>query len=114
VSETRQIDPKRAAELIEGGAAVIDVRDPDEYEAGHIEGARHVPFDRLSAESAGIEREGTVVFYCRSGDRSAAAADAFGESGFDAHNIDGGLMAWEEAGLPMEGTVVERANLPPA
>jgi len=114
MSETRQIDPKRAAELIEQGAPAIDVRDSDEYEAGHIDGARHVPFDRLTAESAGIEQNRPVVFYCRSGDRSATAADAFGESGFDAHSIDGGLMAWEEAGLPMEGTVVERANLPPA
>ena len=117
MSDERQIDPKRAAQLIEGGATVIDVRDPDEYEAGHIAGARHVPLERLSAETAGGEPNGQVVFYCRSGDRSTSAAEAFAASGWDAHNIAGGLTAWAEEGLPLEpedGQVAERSGLPPA
>jgi rhodanese-related sulfurtransferase len=114
VSEGPQIDQKKAAELIEAGAPAIDVRADDEWEAGHIEGARHVPFEELGAETAGIERNGPVVFYCRGGERSATAAAAFGEAGFDAHSIEGGLVAWAEAGLPMDGEVAERSNLPPA
>jgi rhodanese-related sulfurtransferase len=114
VSESLQVDPQSAARLIESGAALIDVRAADEYEAGHLAGARHVPLERLSAESAGIERNGPVVFYCRGGERSATAAAAFEESGFDAHSIEGGLVAWAQAGLPLDGTVAERSNLPPA
>jgi rhodanese-related sulfurtransferase len=117
VSDERQIEPGRAAELIEGGAALIDVRDPEEYEAGHIAGARHVPLEQLSAETAGGEPSGPVVFYCRSGDRSTSAAEAFAASGWDAHNIAGGLEAWAAEGLPLEpedGKVAERSGLPPA
>jgi rhodanese-related sulfurtransferase len=117
MSDERQIDPKRASELIESGAMVIDVRDPEEYEAGHIAGARHVPLERLSAETAGGDQSGPVVFYCRSGDRSTSAAEAFAASGWDAHNIAGGLAAWAEEGLPLEpedGKVAERSGLPPA
>ena len=108
-----EIEPKEAAALIDGGALVIDVRDDDEYEAGHIAGARHVPIDRLGPEEVG---EGAVVLYCRSGDRSEPAAAAFAASGSDAHSIAGGLLAWTEAGLPIEpenGTVTERLGLPP-
>jgi rhodanese-related sulfurtransferase len=109
-----EIEPRDAAALIESGAVLIDVRDADEYEAGHIAGARHVPIDRLGQENVG---DGAIVLYCRSGDRSQAAADAFAASGRDAHSIAGGLLAWTEAGLPIEpegGTVAERTGLPPA
>jgi rhodanese-related sulfurtransferase len=117
VSDDQQIDPRRASELIAGGAPAIDVRDSDEYEAGHIQGARHVPFERLSAEATGLEAGQSVVFYCRSGDRSSTAAAAFAASGIDAHSIAGGLEAWAEEGLPLEpedGQVAERSGLPPA
>jgi rhodanese-related sulfurtransferase len=108
-----EIAPKDAAALVDDGATLIDVRDADEYEAGHIAGARHIPIDRLSEAAAG---DGAVILYCRSGDRSEPAAAAFAASGRDAHSIAGGLLAWSEAGLPLEpedGTVVERAGLPP-
>ena len=117
MSDERQIEPRRAAELVEGGAALIDVRDPDEYEAGHIAGARHVPLDRLSAETAGGEPSEPLVLYCRGGDRSGSAAEAFAASGWDAHSIAGGLAAWADEGLPLEpedGSVAERSGLPPA
>jgi rhodanese-related sulfurtransferase len=112
-----EIEPKRAAELVEQGAALVDVRDPDEYQAGHIAGARLVPFERLSAETVGLEEGGRVVFYCRTGDRSSTAAAAFEGSGFEAYNVAGGLAAWADSGLPLEpedGTVAERANMPTA
>ena len=117
MSDERQIEPRQAAELIDGGAGLIDVRDPDEYEAGHIPGAKHVPLDRLNAETAGGDPSAPVVFYCRGGDRSSSAADAFAASGWDAHSIAGGLAAWADQGLPMEpenGQVAERSGLPPA
>src|SRR3954451_10715741 len=100
MSAEREIEPKRAAEMIRNGTPAIDVRDSDEYEAGHIEGARHVPFARLSGEAAGVEAGGQVIFYCRTGDRSSTAAAAFAESGVDAHNIAGGLEGLGGGGLP--------------
>jgi rhodanese-related sulfurtransferase len=106
------LPPKRVAELLEQGEAnVIDVRDDEEWEAGHIAGARHVELGDLTAEAESIDRERTVVFHCRSGDRSGMAADAFREAGYDAYNMDGGLDAWADAGLPLEpedGRVVDR------
>jgi rhodanese-related sulfurtransferase len=117
MTEDVQIDPKRAAELIESGAPAVDVREDDEYEAGHIAGARHVRMDLLSAESAGVEPGSQVVFYCRGGDRSATAATAFAGAEFEAYSIAGGLAAWADDGLPLEpedGTVAERSGLPPA
>src|SRR5690349_10611473 len=116
MSEVREIEPRRAAEMIEQGAPVVDVRDPDEYEAGHVAGAKLIPFDQLNAESAGVEDGGQVVFYCRTGDRSSTAAGAFESSGYDAYSVAGGLEAWAESGLPLEpedGTVAERGGLPP-
>jgi rhodanese-related sulfurtransferase len=56
----------------------------------------------LGAEVDGIDRDRPVVFYCRSGSRSAMATDAFRGAGFDAHNMAGGLLEWHAAGLPLE------------
>jgi rhodanese-related sulfurtransferase len=57
---------------------------------------------RLSSEAAAIDRDKPVVFYCRSGARSAMATQAFAEAGYDAHNMAGGLLSWDAAGLPLE------------
>ena len=116
--EQRELPPERVAELLDGdGAQLVDVRRDDEYEAGHVAGARHLPFDRLTAAAGELDRSRAVVFYCRSGDRSAAAAEAFAASGFDAHSMAGGLQAWADAGLPLEpedGEVTLGSQLPPA
>lgn len=91
-----------AALLREGDVQLVDVRRLDEHEAGRIADSRHIELDLLPSEAGSIDRERPVVFYCRSGSRSALAAQAFGASGFEAHNLDGGLLAWVEAGLPIE------------
>jgi rhodanese-related sulfurtransferase len=99
------------AELLDGGAQLIDVREDYEHEAGHIPGSRHIDLPRLTDEAGTLGRERPVVFYCRSGDRSSMPAEAFRASGWDAHNMAGGLTAWAEAGLPLEpedGTVAHR------
>ncbi|MEA2404410.1 MAG: hypothetical protein QOE08_1057 [Thermoleophilaceae bacterium] len=118
MTEGAEIAPERLADLIEGGdAQVIDIRDDDEHEAGHIAGSRHVPISQLSAEAGSIDRERPVVLYCRGGNRSPMAAEALRASGFDASNLAGGLLAWAEQGLPLEpedGQVAERSGLPPA
>ena len=58
--------------------------------------------DQLPAEANAIEPDRPVVFYCRMGSRSALATGAFRAAGFDAYNLDGGLLAWVESGLPIE------------
>jgi rhodanese-related sulfurtransferase len=81
---------------------LIDVREPEEHDAGRIDGDRLISLGELSAQAQTIDAEKPVVFYCRSGSRSAMAAQAFRGAGFDAHNMLGGLIDWHAAGLPLE------------
>lgn len=98
-----EIDPSRAAGLIEAGDAdPIDVRLPHEWEAGRIAGSRNIEVNDLTREAESVPRDRTVIFYCRSGSRSALAATAFRQAGWDAHNLSGGLQAWVERGLPLD------------
>jgi rhodanese-related sulfurtransferase len=103
VSAQEDISPAQAAELVRDGAAqLVDVRTPEEHSAGRIAGALHIELDQLPAEANAIEPDRPVVFYCRMGSRSALATGAFRAAGFDAYNLDGGLLAWVESGLPIE------------
>jgi rhodanese-related sulfurtransferase len=96
------LSPGRAAELLHGGAQGVDVREQYERDAGHIADTIHIELDRLTAEVDRLDRERPVVFYCRTGSRSALAAQAFAAAGFEAHNLDGGLKAWVKEGRPIE------------
>jgi rhodanese-related sulfurtransferase len=118
MAETEQgtaVDPRTASELVEGGAQVVDVRGDHEHAAGHIAGAQHIRLDLLTEEHEALDRDRPIVFYCRAGNRSELPANAFRASGWEAYHVDGGLLAWAEAGLPLEpedGEVAERPNLP--
>ena len=70
-----------AAELIEAGATLIDVRRDYEFDAGHLEGARNIEMNELTAHAEEIAQDRPVIFYCRSGNRSSMAAAAFSEAG---------------------------------
>jgi rhodanese-related sulfurtransferase len=97
--------PQQVAELLgQGHVQLIDVRQPHEHEAGRIAGDRLIELGDLAANVETIARDRPVVFYCRSGSRSGMAAQAFRQAGFDAHNMVGGLLDWQAAGLPMEPT----------
>ena len=100
---SEDLEPRRVAELLgDGRTQLVDVRRPDEHDAGRIAGATHIELDQLPAEAGSLDRERRVVFYCRSGSRSAMAADAFRAAGYDAYNMAGGLEAWVGSGLPLE------------
>jgi len=106
------LDPKRVKELIEAGEAeLVDVREDYEWEAGRIAGAVHIELERLAGRSDDLPKEKPVIFQCRVGRRSALATDAFRAVGYDAYNMRGGILAWAEAGLPLEpdggGTVAD-------
>jgi rhodanese-related sulfurtransferase len=95
--------PQQVAQLLkQGEIELIDVREPQEWHAGRIAGSRHLPIGELSAQAETVSRERQVVFYCRSGARSAMATAAFSQAGWDAHSMAGGLVDWQAAGLPLE------------
>jgi rhodanese-related sulfurtransferase len=97
---------------------IVDVRYPNEWEAGHIEGAVHIPRDDLADRLDEVDRERTVVTVCRSGSRSGEAAAELAAEGVAAENLEGGMLAWVEAGLPLStpdgrhGTVAEPEEPP--
>jgi rhodanese-related sulfurtransferase len=98
-----ELTPRRVAELLRyEDTQLVDVREPYEHEAGRIAGDLHIELDRLPSEVERLDRDRPIVFYCRSGSRSALAAQAFAASGYDAHNLTGGLEAWVKNGLPIE------------
>ena len=97
------LSPQRVAELLkQRSIQLIDVRQGYEWDAGRIAGARHLELTELGEQAGTVQRDRPVVFYCRSGVRSAMATEAFVGAGFDAHNMAGGLLAWDAAGLPVE------------
>jgi rhodanese-related sulfurtransferase len=83
-------------------AQIVDVRLPGEWRAAHIEGAVHIPQDELDERLGEIDRERPVVVVCRSGARSSAAAQKLRAEGFQADNLEGGLLAWVDEGLALE------------
>ena len=92
--------PQQVRQLLsEGDVQLIDVRQADEHEAGHIAGSRLIELAELPAQADTIDRDRPVIFYCRSGARSAMATEALLQAGYDAHNMTGGMLEWEAAGL---------------
>src|SRR5436190_5694479 len=113
-SRIDQVDPRVASDEIEGGDAVlIDTRETNEWDAGHLNGARLVPPSSVAERVPELvpERSQRVLLYCASGNRSARAADALqNELGYEnVASIAGGIEAWEQNGLP----VVEAEGLSP-
>ena len=97
------LEPARVRELhARGDIQLVDVREPYEWDAGRIAGARHVELERLASKAPTIDRDRPVVFYCRLGARSGMAANAFRRAGYDAYSMVGGLSAWDEQELPLE------------
>jgi rhodanese-related sulfurtransferase len=98
-----EISVQDAKALLDSGEAVlVDVREPHEWEAGRIPGARHVELERLASQADTIPRDRRVIFNCRLGVRSAMATQAFRAEGYDALSMAGGIQAWHDAGLPLE------------
>ena len=80
---------------------IVDVRWPNEWEAGRIEGALHIPQDEIDDRLGEIDRDRPIVTVCLSGSRSAAAVEQLRAEGLEAENLDGGVQAWADAGLPL-------------
>ena len=82
------------------GWAVLDVREPEEWAHGHIEGAVHVPLMQLPQRRDEVP-DGRVLVVCKIGGRSMQATHYLAQQGFDVVNLDGGMIDWAAAGRPM-------------
>ena len=117
VEEARQhideVSPEAAETLMREADAVIDVREPDEYQSGHIPGAINIPRGllefRLSNSPELAARDLDVMLYCKTSGRAALAARSLADMGYlQVRSIEGGYDAWHEAGKP-----IARPTLPP-
>ncbi|MBN9645100.1 rhodanese-like domain-containing protein [Corynebacterium mendelii] len=94
----QQITPAQ----VPADAQLIDVREPEEFAAGHAAGAVNVPLGDVPARWREFNQDETVYIICQSGGRSARACQWLEQSvGVEATNVDGGTSAWAAAGLPM-------------
>lgn len=92
-----------AKEIQKSGVTLIDVRTPAEFAAGHIAGAVNIDQEGdFTSGIAKLDKTRTYAVYCHSGRRSGLATSAMADAGFTSiYNLDGGLMAWEQAGGPL-------------
>ncbi len=88
------VSAEAAHELVEAGAFLLDVREADEWDAGHAPEATWIPFGEIQDRVGEIPQDTKIVAICRSGGRSRAVTHALVSAGFDAVNIDGGMRAW--------------------
>jgi rhodanese-related sulfurtransferase len=93
--------PEVAAGSVPDGAWLLDVREPDEWAAGHAPDARHIPLGQLGNRANEVPQDQDVYVICRSGNRSGRAAQALNGAGWRAFNVAGGMQDWAAAGLPM-------------
>jgi rhodanese-related sulfurtransferase len=100
------VTPAQATHLINReDALVVDVRDPGEYGAGHVLGAKNVPLARIedAGSDLGKRKDRPLILYCDTSSRSGKAIAALKKQGFTrVVNLSGGLSAWQQAGLPVE------------
>jgi len=100
MDEVKRLSPEELKEILErdkmGQFVVVDVRQPEEYGAGHIPGARLVPLGELEARHGELEKGKKIVTYCRSGHRSMGAAILLCGMGFkDVYTMEGGMLDWD-------------------
>ena len=98
------IDVATAASLMgRQDVFLLDVRTQAEYDQGHIPDITLIPLDQVQSRLSEIPKDKTVVVTCRTGNRSAQAAQMLRQNGYtDVHNMQGGIVAWERAGYPVE------------
>ena len=81
---------------------VLDVRQPDEYRTGHIQGAKLIPLNELSARLDELPDDQEILCVCRTGARSGMAAGQLASAGYKAFNLSGGMVGWQRAGLAVK------------
>jgi rhodanese-related sulfurtransferase len=97
-----RIDPTEAQRRVQAGAALVDVREPDEFAHSRVPGAVLIPLSEFATRYAELPNDREVVLMCAGGVRSARAAEFAAGHGFTVTNLEGGINAWHAAGLPVE------------
>lgn len=99
-----QVTAADAKEILDGpDACIVDVREDHEWQQARIAGALHIPLMQLPSRVDEIPKEGTVILVCHSGVRSLHALHMLANAGYpDLLNLQGGIVAWHQAGLPIE------------
>jgi rhodanese-related sulfurtransferase len=98
----REVSASEATELLDGDAILIDVRQENEWDAGHAPMATLIPLAELPDRLDELPRDRLIICACRSGGRSLRAASFLQEQGFDTVNLTGGMMAWFGEDFPFE------------
>ena len=103
LSGVQAVDPAGAVDLVNHhDGVVVDVREDKEWKQGHVRDAKHIPLGQVGQRASELPDQPLVVM-CRSGNRSATAAVRLKKAGFDqVYNLSGGIMAWQNAGLPLD------------
>lgn len=87
---------------------LLDVREHDEWDAGHVPGSVHIPMRELGPRQVDLPSDRTILCVCRSGNRSGTVTKALAEAGYAAENLDGGLQSWEAYGHDLEDSSGEQ------
>lgn len=93
--------PNTTVDSIPAAAFLLDVREPDEWTAGHIDSAVHVPIAQIPDRISELPSDRPIAVFCRGGGRSSRVTGFLVQNGIDAHNVSGGMQAWQAAGHPM-------------
>jgi rhodanese-related sulfurtransferase len=91
------------ADELPTGVVLLDVREDDEWAAGHAPHAQHIPMSELSGRLTELPQDSDVLVICRSGGRSARVTAYLNANGWDAVNVDGGMQSWAASGRPLTG-----------
>ncbi len=96
-----EVSPAQASQMQASGALILDVREQDEWDAGHVEGATLIPLGELANRLSELPQDTQIIVMCKSGNRSAKGRDLLLANGFtQVTSLAGGITAWIEAGLP--------------
>ncbi len=96
-----EVEPEDADRLARTGALLLDVREDDEWAAGHAPAATHLAMGLVPERIADLPADRTILCLCRVGGRSGSVALHLAAAGFDVRNVSGGMQAWEARGLPV-------------
>jgi len=99
--QNSEVSAAEAVDLVRDGAILLDVREQDEWDAGHAPQATHLAMSELNARVDELPRDVQLVCVCHAGGRSSRVADALNQAGWQAINLTGGMRAWQAAGLPV-------------
>jgi rhodanese-related sulfurtransferase len=97
-----RVDPLTAKTRLENGAVLIDVREQIEFDEARVPGATLIPLSEFANRFEEMPKDKEIVLICAGGVRSAQAAQFAAQHGFKLTNLEGGIMAWQAEGLPVE------------